>query len=141
MVTGKSERFEVQFGKFSTMLDAYVLELEGSDMVLGVTWLQRLGKVSFDWNERAINFFWNGEKIKLQGLFPKEKKIDREKQFNRVVVGTLQSRKVTRWEGNKEIISWEPGNQLQNQYSYHSLEDKANFVGEGIDRTLGSRKL
>lgn len=75
-------------------------------MVLGVTWLQiRMADVSFDWNERAINFFWNGEKIKLYSLFPKEKKIDREKQFNRVVVGTLQSRKVTRWEGNKEIIS------------------------------------
>jgi len=44
---GKSERFEIQFGKFSTMLESHVFEIEGSDMVLGVTWLQRLGKLSF----------------------------------------------------------------------------------------------
>ena len=104
-VVGKSERFEIQYGKFSTMLEAYAFELEGNDMVLGVTWLQSLGKVSFDWNEKAVNFIWNGQIIKLLGLFHREKKNDREKQFNRVGVGDSRLRKVARWEGNKEIVS------------------------------------
>jgi len=134
----KGEGLQIQFGKFSTLVEAYVLELEDIDMVLGVTWLQRFGKVNFDWKEKEISLYWEGKRVKLQGHLFSDKKIIREKQLNMAIVVTLQSGKVTRWEGNREIITWELGILKKNHGLNASLEDKANFEGGGIDRTLSS---
>ncbi|KAE9602910.1 putative nucleotidyltransferase, Ribonuclease H [Lupinus albus] len=36
-------------------------------MILGVAWLQRFGKVTFDWEEMTLSFCWKGERVVLQG--------------------------------------------------------------------------
>jgi len=62
---------EVQLGEFHTEVEAYVLELGNLDMILGVAWLQRFGKVTFDWEHMTISFYWKGEHVELQGQRPR----------------------------------------------------------------------
>ncbi|PNX66773.1 hypothetical protein L195_g063208, partial [Trifolium pratense] len=38
------------------VVDAWVLELRGLDMVLGVSWLSTLGKVVMDWKTLSMQF-------------------------------------------------------------------------------------
>ncbi|KAI5431895.1 hypothetical protein KIW84_035869 [Lathyrus oleraceus] len=104
---GKSEGMEIQVEKFSIRVEAYVLELEDIDIVLGTK-----GYAGKELKENLI-------------MLP---------QLNIATMSIVQPRKVTRWEGSKEIISWESENQLLNHCPYDSLEDKAHFVGEGSDR-------
>lgn len=47
-------------------IDAYVLGLGGVDIILGVAWLQSLGKVLMDSVEMSISFELNGVLVKLQ---------------------------------------------------------------------------
>jgi len=56
---------EILFGKFRTIVNPYILELGDLDVILGVSWLQKLGKVTFDWVERMISFQSEGETIIL----------------------------------------------------------------------------
>lgn len=53
---GKCREMEVQFGVFHTKVDVYMLELGNLDMILGVAWLHRFGKVTFDWEYMTVNF-------------------------------------------------------------------------------------
>jgi hypothetical protein len=46
---GKCNKMEVMLEDFTTTVDAFVLKLGDLDMILGVAWLQRFGKVTFDW--------------------------------------------------------------------------------------------
>ena len=66
---GRCRNMEVHLGKFTTQIDAFVLELGDLDMILGVAWLQRFGKVTFDWEKMTISFVWEGERVELQGQF------------------------------------------------------------------------
>lgn len=38
----------LQLGKFTSLVDAYVLELGDLDLILGVEWMRKFGKVTFD---------------------------------------------------------------------------------------------
>ncbi|VFQ60773.1 unnamed protein product [Cuscuta campestris] len=49
------------------LIDLYLLEIHGTDMVLGVQWLQTLGKVSHDYAQMTMEFVWQGKPITLQG--------------------------------------------------------------------------
>ncbi|KAI5444775.1 hypothetical protein KIW84_013160 [Lathyrus oleraceus] len=60
---------EVCLNDFTTSVDAYVLELGDLDMILGVAWLQRFGKVTFDWEKMTISFLWEGKRVELHGQF------------------------------------------------------------------------
>ncbi|WVZ25291.1 hypothetical protein V8G54_003835 [Vigna mungo] len=64
---GKMWKVNVQLGEFSTTVEPYVLELEDIDMILGISWLQRFGKVTFDWEEMTLSFFWQDKYLELQG--------------------------------------------------------------------------
>ncbi|VFR01482.1 unnamed protein product [Cuscuta campestris] len=48
-------------------VDLYLLEIHGPDIVLGVQWLQTLGKVSHDYATMTMEFVWKGETIILRG--------------------------------------------------------------------------
>lgn len=48
-------------------IDAYVLDLGGLDIILGMAWLKGLGKVVMDWNELAMNFLFHGKPVQLEG--------------------------------------------------------------------------
>lgn len=45
---------EIQGYKFQTNM--YPLDLQGSDVVLGIQWLQSLGRVLHDWNKLSMEF-------------------------------------------------------------------------------------
>ncbi|WVZ04691.1 hypothetical protein V8G54_018037 [Vigna mungo] len=64
---GKCGKLNVQLGEFFTTVEPYVLELEDIDMILGVSWLRRFGKVTFDWEEMTLSFFWQDKYLELQG--------------------------------------------------------------------------
>ncbi|VFQ80644.1 unnamed protein product [Cuscuta campestris] len=51
-------------------VDLYVLAIHGPDVVLGVQWLQTLGKISHYYSEMTMDFTWQGRPITLRGDTP-----------------------------------------------------------------------
>lgn len=62
---GRCPKIQIQFGKLEIMVEADVMELGGIDLILGIKWLETLGKVIMDWGEMTMTFVKNGELIKL----------------------------------------------------------------------------
>ncbi|MCH80746.1 enzymatic polyprotein, partial [Trifolium medium] len=58
---------KMQLGPIQVVVDAWVLELGGLDMVLGVSWLSTLGKVVMDWKTLSMQFMQGNQVVKLQG--------------------------------------------------------------------------
>ncbi|VFQ78707.1 unnamed protein product [Cuscuta campestris] len=56
-------------------IDLYLLEIHGPEVVLGVQWLQTLGKVSHDYANLTMEFTWNGATVQLRGDAPGPKPI------------------------------------------------------------------
>ncbi|GJY58212.1 hypothetical protein Tco_0458104 [Tanacetum coccineum] len=52
---------------FSYGVDLYVLPMTGPDIVLGIQWLQQLGKVTHDYSQQTMEFTWLERGYKLQG--------------------------------------------------------------------------
>nr|GMD72711.1 Transposon Ty3-G Gag-Pol polyprotein [Ipomoea batatas] len=48
-------------------IDLFVLPIQGPDVVLGVQWLQQLGKITHDYAQLSMEFLWNGQPICLKG--------------------------------------------------------------------------
>ena len=55
---------EIQGYKFKTNM--YPLDLQGSDVVLGIQWLQSLGQVLHDWQRLTMEFWCKDERFVLQ---------------------------------------------------------------------------
>jgi Retroviral aspartyl protease len=55
----------IQSHLFTT--DLFILDLEGSDVVLGVQWLETLGPILTDWSKLTMEFTYKGNSIHLQG--------------------------------------------------------------------------
>ncbi|KAF7823703.1 Retrotransposable element Tf2 [Senna tora] len=49
------------------MVDLFVLDLKGSDVVLGVQWLAGLGDIVINHKELRMSFQWGEETVKIQG--------------------------------------------------------------------------
>ena len=52
---------------YAFTLDLFVLPIEGPDVVLGIQWLQRLGRVSHDYAAMTMDFYWDGKPVSLRG--------------------------------------------------------------------------
>ena len=48
-------------------IDLFILQVEGPDVILGVQWLQELGKVSIDFRDLTMEFKWGNRVILLEG--------------------------------------------------------------------------
>ncbi|VFQ83111.1 unnamed protein product [Cuscuta campestris] len=48
-------------------IDLFVLQIHGQDIVLGVQWLQQLGKITQDYAQLTLDFIWEGQPIQLRG--------------------------------------------------------------------------
>ncbi|KAH9765934.1 hypothetical protein KPL70_002017 [Citrus sinensis] len=48
-------------------LDIFVLPIKRPDVVLGIQWLQLLGRVSHDYSALSMEFCWNGTPVTLRG--------------------------------------------------------------------------
>ena len=51
----------------SFSLDLYLLPIEGPEVVLGIQWLQSLGRVCHDYKALTMEFSWKGKTIILRG--------------------------------------------------------------------------
>ena len=49
------------------MVDLFILPIEGTDVVLGIQWLQKLGKVSHDYSALTMEFSLNEQPVMLRG--------------------------------------------------------------------------
>ena len=45
----------------------YPIDLQGSDVVLGIQWLQNLGRVLHDWNTISMEFSVDGHMFRYMG--------------------------------------------------------------------------
>ncbi|XP_050915219.1 uncharacterized protein LOC127130207 [Lathyrus oleraceus] len=64
---GRCNGIQLNMGAVQICFDAYVLELGGVDLILGVVWLETLGKVTMDWKEMSMVFNHKGSMVKLLG--------------------------------------------------------------------------
>lgn len=56
----------VKIGKYSAMIDAFVLDLGGVDLILGMEWLETLGETTMDWKRKTISFKEKGRSVTLK---------------------------------------------------------------------------
>jgi hypothetical protein len=64
---GTCEKVKMRLGPIEVVIDSLVLELGSLDVVLGVSWLSTLGKVVMDWKSLNMQFWFQGQTVKLQG--------------------------------------------------------------------------
>ncbi|KAL4318963.1 hypothetical protein GQ457_18G015170 [Hibiscus cannabinus] len=65
---GRFENVPIHLQGIPFVLTLYALPLSGLDLVLGVHWLEQLGTVVCNWKQLTMEFQWNNETHKLQGL-------------------------------------------------------------------------
>ena len=53
---GRCERLKIAIGNNLLQVNAYVLEIEGIEMILGMEWLETLGEVKLDWKKKTMSF-------------------------------------------------------------------------------------
>ncbi|XP_075478825.1 uncharacterized protein LOC142519678 [Primulina tabacum] len=58
---------KIQLGHEIFLIDFYVLQLQGAEVVLGVQWLEFLGRVTMDYKELYMEFFVDDRLVRLQG--------------------------------------------------------------------------
>lgn len=63
----KCSSLVLNLGSIDVTMDAYVLDLGGVDVILGIVWLQSLGKVLMDWKEMTMIFQHGAQTVRLQG--------------------------------------------------------------------------
>lgn len=49
------------------LMDRHILQIERSDVVLGIQWLQKLGRVAHDYSAFSMEFCWEGKHVILHG--------------------------------------------------------------------------
>lgn len=64
----KCERLEIELQGSVFNVGLYVLPLQGPEIVLGMSWLQELGKVVHDYTQLTMEFLWKGVRVTLQGV-------------------------------------------------------------------------
>lgn len=65
---GRFENVQVILQGIPFSLTLYALPLLGLDLVLGVHWLKQLGTVVCNWKQLTMEFQWNNERHRLQGI-------------------------------------------------------------------------
>lgn len=58
---GRCPKIQIQFGDLEIMVGADVMELGGIDLILGIKWLETLGRVIMDWRKITMTFVKVGE--------------------------------------------------------------------------------
>ncbi|XP_073221591.1 uncharacterized protein [Cicer arietinum] len=71
LTLGKCEGVPLVLGNITITVEAYLLGFTGADLILGVVWLETLGKVTMDWKEMSMVFNHGGPPVHLQGLSTK----------------------------------------------------------------------
>lgn len=64
---GVCKELRVKLGRYTIVTDAYILNLGGVDIVLGVEWLKKFGRTTMDWQKKTVSFEDNGQLTMLNG--------------------------------------------------------------------------
>ncbi|KAH6770738.1 hypothetical protein C2S52_015541 [Perilla frutescens var. hirtella] len=64
----KCPNVEIEFQGLKFNIDLFVLPIQGPELVLGVPWLQSLGKITQDFSQMTMEFKWKGKKAIIQGI-------------------------------------------------------------------------
>lgn len=65
---GRCSRVPLQIGELILVVEAYVLDLGGMDIILGVAWLRSLGKITMDYWEMTMSFLFQDRPVLLRGI-------------------------------------------------------------------------
>ena len=69
------------------IIDLFLLPIQGPDVVLGIQWLQQLGRVSHDYAVMTMEFFWNEKPVTLQSDFHASPELLSLHQFQTLIHG------------------------------------------------------
>ena len=73
--SGNFHNIKLTMGEYVLYSPMLSIPMGGADVVLGVQWLQSLGTIAFNFQEIFLNFFLEGNEIKLRGIAGKPRKI------------------------------------------------------------------
>ena len=80
---GAYQKVAIELAGEIFIVDFYGLPLSGLDVVLGVSWLEKLGPILCDWKAQSMKFKWAEKQIEVHGL-------------HRGPIGKVQSREIER---------------------------------------------
>ncbi|KAH6800199.1 hypothetical protein C2S52_000663 [Perilla frutescens var. hirtella] len=63
----KATQVPVELQGTAFQIDFYILAIKGPEMVLGMPWLQKLGRVTHDYKQMTMEFRWEEKNVILQG--------------------------------------------------------------------------
>lgn len=86
---GRCSNIHVLLGALEIVVEADIMELGGIDLILGIKWLETLGKVVMDWKEMTMSFVKNGRQVKLRSSEREQRNEDKflEPDALRSIVG------------------------------------------------------
>ncbi|KAF7812849.1 Ty3/gypsy retrotransposon protein [Senna tora] len=124
------------------MVDLFVLDLKGSDVVLGVQWLAGLGDIVINHKELRMSFQWGDGNVKIQGeslLIPEpiNGKGIKRLAIENTLTCLFSLQKVVELEGGKGAELPGKISQLLNQYSVVFEEPKQLPPAREIDHKIG----
>ena len=90
------------------------IPMGGADVVLGVQWLQSLGTIAFNFQERFLNFFLEGKGVELRGITGKPGNIISSNGMKALL-------KKQQWGVISQLCSLE----IQTSKSYFSISPKS----------------
>ena len=67
-IQGQIKGFTWNFQSTTFHTDVMLIPLQGCDMVLGVQWLEKLGRISWEFKKLEMGFLWEGKKVLLHGI-------------------------------------------------------------------------
>ncbi|KAJ1409021.1 Retrotransposon gag domain [Sesbania bispinosa] len=64
---GVCQKLKVDIGGYCCLIDAYILDIGGLDLLLGVVWMRTLGDVIANWETMTMSFQVSGQDFTLEG--------------------------------------------------------------------------
>jgi hypothetical protein len=92
--TAEVKNFKLWVQGYTFQVDAKLIDIGAYDLVLGMEWLERFSPMTCDWLAKWIEFSYQGEIIRLQGMLPSEPQM----QLQEVSV--------------EQVLKWHRGNDL-----------------------------
>src|SRR3984957_2496803 len=73
--SGKCNNINLTMGEYVINIPMIAIPMGGSDVILGIQWLQSLGTMAFDFQELFMKFSLEGKEIELRGVTGKPSKV------------------------------------------------------------------
>ena len=73
--SGKFHNINLDLGEYVLNSTMIAIPMGGVDVIVGVQWLQTLGKVAFNFQKLFMKFSWEGKEYELHGIIGKPRKV------------------------------------------------------------------